>query len=89
MYKQCMSLVGWIHWVYKKVNILDVQNVLLMETCKPWLKVHWLGFQIADLIDYKYSLGWLCRTIIGYLDIGKQDVYTCPSWKKLSYEMSF
>ena len=44
MYKQCMDLFGWIHWVYMRVQILDIQSVLLVDTWMLILKDNYLYF---------------------------------------------
>ena len=50
LYKQCMDLVGWIHWVYRRVHILDLQNVLMMDTCILRLKDNYLDCQNDQLM---------------------------------------
>ena len=50
MYKQCMDLFGWIHWVYMRVQILDLQNALMVDTWKIRLKDNYLSYHNAPLM---------------------------------------
>ena len=45
-----MDLVGCIHLVYSRVQILDLQNVLLVDTWKIRLKDNYLDFHNAHLV---------------------------------------
>ena len=55
MYKQCMDLFGWIHWVYMRVQSLDIQSVLLVDTWIIILKDDCLDFQNSPLMGLQMA----------------------------------
>ena len=55
MLTQWMDLVGWIHWVYRRVQRLDRQNVLLMDTWMLRLKDNYLDCQNAQLMGLQMA----------------------------------